>query len=336
MARRWANKEQWPTRRAWLKLLKASRIPVKSEEVPVMKWESDRRGTYQQQNPEEDKWLVACTTERKENGKCNRIWIRGGPSNPKFKEVCDRIGSISPHDITGNYAGGFVKGQALSKDKVAVLRTLGGKERPSFVFRITHDGTRDGKVKPMPFGGLKARGYGNVKTDPIHFQDEVQFHLVWNSRRKSPFISVATTLRLALLFCEMYTYRRCQNVKLHIIKTFGEEWDDANQRMYRVNHLVEELGLRSRGVYYFECLVENFISERSVVATVTDWKSVPPGWIAQMELFSDRMRWRRHVAKIEKEMRAAMKERNKGEKKPKEKIEVLPRSKGFQRGSLKA
>ena len=336
MTRRWENKNQWLTKRALLKLLKASRVPVESEEVPVMKWEADRRGTFQHKNPEEDMWLVACMTERKEKGRCNRIWIRGGPSNPKFKEICDTIGSISPDDIAANNGGGFVKGQALSKDKISVLRTLGGEERPRFVFRITHEGTRYGKVQPMPFGGLKARGYGKVKTDPMHFQDEVQFHLVWSSRRKTPFISVAITMGLALLFCENYAYHRCQNIKLHIIKTFGEEWDHAKQRMFRVNHLVEKLGLRPRDVYQFECLVENFILESSVVATVTDWKSVPPRWTKHMERLSDRMRWRRQAQEIEKKMRATMKERNQGEKKPKEKIEGLPRSQGFQRVNLKA
>lgn len=318
--------DDWPERSAWIKLLKECNA-VKAEEMTVLKWEASRNEpTFQHERLEVDLWLVKFMAEQR-----NKVWVRGGTNSPAFKEIRDKIGRILPEDIAGNNSGGFVMGKALSTDKTAILRTCGGLDRPRFVFRVTHEGTSDGKIKPMPFGGLKARGYGSIKTDPIHFQDLVQLHLNWNWRGKSPFISVAVHVELALLFCEAYTFRRCRGIKLHVIKTSGKEWDHANQRMFRVNDLVDKLKLRSRDVYHAECLVENSIPEGSVVRTVTDWKRIPPRWKSYMRSISDCLRWNRHAQEIEKKMRAVMKEQTKGEKKPREKIESRPRSKGFQR-----
>lgn len=142
-----------------------------------------------------------------------------------------------------DFRGSFVKGQPLAKDKIGIVETCGGVDRLPFVFRVTHGGIEDGKVAPLPFNGIKARGHDVTKADPTHFQDLVQGHLNGQWRGPSPFVSVATDLDPALVFREIHAHQKCREIELHLIQTTGPEWDHEEQRMFHVFSVTAALKL---------------------------------------------------------------------------------------------
>jgi len=254
---------------------------VEKETVKVARWNPDRMMTgLQSKSPNVDFWLVDCTIEKESTGKRKKIWARAGLGQSVYEKFHETLG-IEPDGTARGMAGGFVKGQAYRG--TTTLCTASGKDRPEFVFRVTHEGTRDGSIKAMPFGGLKARGYGRIRTDAIHFQDLVQRHLNPNSRAQGPFISVGRYMDRALFYCEFYIKKGCQGIKIHRIKTSGDAWNHKEQRMFSVQHLVIQFDLRTgmREAFRDDYLIENEIPTACIVETVDPW-DFPASWVTRM------------------------------------------------------
>lgn len=225
-----------------------------------------------------------------------------GAANPKVMELYDSLGMDPDSTKIRSFAGGFVRGHALSEDKTAIIRVCTGKDLNRFAVRVVHDG--------MPYDGLKARGYGETKTDPLHFQDVTQLHLNWNWRGKSPFVFIASSLNLALVICEVYLRKRCKGIKIHLIDMWAEAWNPKQQRIFCVSHLVRQFGLRDRLAYHSECLVESEVPRACIVETMDD-ERIPAAWFDFMDSISsalERKDNRREAQKIYQRVREARKE----------------------------
>ena len=108
------------------------------------------------------------------------------------------------------------------------IRTCGGAARPRVVFRVAHGG--NDKTPPSPFGGLRARGWGERETNPLYFQVMLQDHLKWICREKSPFMSVTNGLGRAVRVCQSYSNRGYRGVRVYTIDTATAGWDHREQR----------------------------------------------------------------------------------------------------------
>jgi ribosomal protein L34 len=138
--------------------------------------------------------------------------------------------------------------------------------------------------------------------------------------RKSPFISVAGTLRLAGLICAEYIKKGCQGIKLHVIQMSGEGWDPHKQRIFRVTDLARQFGFRMRKAYKSEYLIESEIPEACVIETmdISGISDIPRNWEHYMAGTLDALDWkkqRRDFRKlIEAARRMALKNRLKPQK----------------------
>ena len=182
-------------------------------------WDRDPR--EQTQAPDVELWMAQTTTEH-EFDRRTKPWEKEDSS--KLKELCEALDISVPDSIVSGKSSGFVKGYGLRPESITSLHTLGGADRPRFVYRVVH--------ADSPFEGLKARGHGKVKTDALHFQVLLQEHLNWKCRWASPFLSVATTLDKALVICGTY-YGKCrEGIKIHIIDTHAEGWNHHELRLF--------------------------------------------------------------------------------------------------------
>ncbi|KAK3688681.1 heterokaryon incompatibility protein-domain-containing protein [Podospora appendiculata] len=195
-------------------------VPVEGNQVA--KWK--RSDVRQDENPEHEVWMARSEAVP---GKKTRVWIRQG--SPNLQEICLKYSIPSDALILQSTFCGFVKGRPL-KEVATTIKTAGGAQRPTIVYRAVHDG--------HPFESVKARGFGKRETDPLYFQWMLQRHLVWNCRDESPFMSVTNNYKRALVMAANYAMRSRTGVRIWKIQTDGpgDSWDDQSQRMWHVSY----------------------------------------------------------------------------------------------------
>jgi len=231
-------------------------VPV--EEIKVVKWGVEDEKV--ERNPGVDVWMV----RRVDEPRYFVPWYK--KDSAQVKELSELYPEMS-FDAAGAIEGGFLNGRVL-EDPAVTIRTCGGKDRPRYVYRVVHEGNEEVGLPGHPFGGLKARGYGLVQTDPHYFQLLLQKHLVWKTRHvQSPFLSVTNRKFKARSIAEFYHERGYLGIKIMLIDTTSNAWDHPNQRLWKVNYLVDKLRLTKHEYFESEWVVENEIPEAAVVDT---------------------------------------------------------------------
>jgi hypothetical protein len=283
----------------------------------LAKWDAARKGKLQEENPDVYMWLVDSKDE--DIGSFGAVYVRGGADNPKFKGLCERLG-MAPEETVKNSRGSFLKGQPLLEEETVTIPVLYGKHRPPFGFRTTHGGSPDGSVAPMPYRGMKPRGYGVVKTDPLRKQAFFQRHLNWRWRGRSPFLSVTTRIEVVQYFADMYRLQGCRDVKIHLINMHAEDWDRDEPPVFYAADVVRAFGiLRERDSYETEYLVEGAIPEGSIIATAEGGK-VPRHW----EAFAEKPRSKAALTKLLRELRKLLVRAKKEQSRRQNKRQVAP------------
>jgi len=229
---------------------------IPPEDVKVARWGIvDEK---QRSKPDVEVWLVKSAVEPI---KRFRIWEQNGST--KLQELCDIHNMEVKSVVTRNTSGGFINGRALLDTSITIT-TCGGEERPSYVYRVIHQGNDE--AEPTPFAGLRARGYGERETDALGFQIMLQKHLTWTCREKSPFLAAVDSLEKAVKYCEVFRSRGLRDIQVLKIRTSGPEWDHGLQRLWSTAVLAHSFQLRNLNTFEHEYVIENSIPPEAVVS----------------------------------------------------------------------
>lgn len=243
-----------------LELYVEAKLKIPREELQVVKWSKDP--CVYSEEPDVRAWLVKSAV--------TKVGFKVWTSSAFMKE----IEAIHPDACRTNlvHTGrprryGFVNGASLSELSTRII-TCTGEDRPTWLWRAVHDG--------MPHGGIRARGHDRVLNDTVFFQRHLQSHLVWRSRRLSPFISTSSALHRAVRFAAMFEARKQTGIKILMILTVGRHWDHGKSRLWCLTDLMPRLGLAPAEHNRYEYLVENSIPPQHI--KTFDWDSVKDVW----------------------------------------------------------
>ncbi|KAH8165571.1 hypothetical protein CIB48_g2707 [Xylaria polymorpha] len=220
---------------------------VPTEEVTVAKFGSSV--VNYTQNPDAKGWIVKRKTD---SDKPFRFWI--------LSEEHDTVRRVYPETPIEEGRGAFIWGRPLLSFAIPIYTYGTSRNRPKFLYRLTHDG--------QPHDGIKARGYGRVNIDPFSFHVLVLKHLDWRCRNPSPFLSTTNSRKKIDHVHKLYANRGFQNIRLIKFRTYGPGWDHKKQRMYHVPTLLKELHDRSpRYLQIMDCeyLIEGEIPRQSII-----------------------------------------------------------------------
>ncbi|KAI0116774.1 hypothetical protein F4814DRAFT_447776 [Daldinia grandis] len=256
-------------------------VPV--EEVLIPQY--GERRLAQASMPDIKAWIV---DSKAGNGIPFKLWMK-----PELYEELKALYPNIPSMGEIIRGGGFLQGRPMLEPSIAI-RTCGGSRRPKKLYRVIHAG--------QPFGGIKARGYGTVDINPLHFQILIQKHLNWNCSSPSPFLSVTDSLNKLRVIAAVSEARGFKDIEILDIDPAHESWDHRHQRLWNTRHLVDEFGtkiLKSRRFLHQEFLVENMIPPKSILRR-RPWKLLrrilDPG-----EFWVDMMRKKvKHVSRLKR------------------------------------
>ncbi|KAI4860134.1 hypothetical protein F4820DRAFT_453211 [Hypoxylon rubiginosum] len=231
-------------------------------ELPTQKIVVPRYGERriaQSSMPDIQAWIVDAKSEK---GIPFKLWMK--------PEAYQELSGLYPElpdaeDIIRR--GGFLHGRPMV-DIGIELETCGGPSRPTKLYRVIH--------ADQPFGGIKARGCGMIRIDPLHFQILVQKHLNWSCRNPSPFISVTDNLQKVKIVAAVYEARGFSGIEIIEFDTASPAWNNEEHRLWNVRDLVEKFGatvLKRRDYLEQEFLVEYSIPPGSITRRFS-WKSV--------------------------------------------------------------
>ncbi|KAI2777814.1 hypothetical protein F4815DRAFT_502127 [Daldinia loculata] len=230
-------------------------VPV--EKVVIAQY--GERRVAQATMPDIEAWVVDSKLEK---GIPFKLWMK-----PELHEELKVLYPNLPcaEDITRG--GGFLQGRPMLNPSITI-ETCGGDNRPKKLYRVVHD--------RHPFGGIKARGYGTVDINPLHFQVLVQKHLNWNCSSPSPFLSVTDNLDKVKVIAAVCEARGFAGIEVLELDPAHPSWDHRHQRLWNTKHLVDEFGtkiLQRRQFLHQEFLVENMIPPESILGR-HPWKSL--------------------------------------------------------------
>lgn len=264
-------------------------VPV--QEVTVARYDPCIRKIAGYQEPAKVKgWLTKSSTDK------NVPWVLR-----VLPEHVDEVKNAFPgvlDVIKGSRNVGCVNGTALLSTSFKVY-TVGGVERPEFMYRAIHGG--------QPHQGIKSRlGRGS---DPIFLHIHLRKHLRWACREPSPFLSVTQVQRkVCRVACE-YEMRGYSGIRIIKFRTSGPGWDHAVQRMWRARALLRLLGMRMDDRPYIdnEFLIEASIPAESIVAQY-NWRDFDLYGRIEADALAELARKQRR-AEVLKKRRAARKKK---------------------------
>lgn len=258
------------------------RNSVQSRDYIVAKW--GKKDEQQSSQPDIEVWLVRCVAATRHI----KAWALEG--SPKVRELCNQYGYEVTRILDRGSSGGFTKGRPLLNVAIRIS-TCAGDDLPEFLYRVVHDGYPPGEaphrrastisspppagnedetllIGPTPHGGLRARGYPNITTDPLYFQILLQFHFSPLSRVASPFMSTVDTYHRAVHTCHRFRQQGLRNIRVLKIRTTGPGWDPSTQRIWSAKHLIAAFSLGKHERCTWEYLIENSIPREAVVQTI--------------------------------------------------------------------
>lgn len=225
-----------------------------------------------------------------------KIFLKGGGAVLEVSLLCEPETLLS----TFPFLSFFLSFLSFQHTLVFLLfqglsKTNGKEPNIKIQYRVVHS--------EHPWGGVRARGYDKIATNPLTFQMHFQRHLKWSCRDLSPFMSTTDSLAKARRICAVYAHRGFTGIELLVIRTSdAASWRDT--RVFHVRTLIERFDLpvlRRRQYFDNEWLVET---------------EIPPGRYTRVPLYHVRSQcsgrsWEDHCreARLESERNGARKRR---------------------------
>ncbi|KAI1654922.1 hypothetical protein F4813DRAFT_392172 [Daldinia decipiens] len=256
-------------------------VPV--EKVVIAQYGEQR--VAQETMPDVEAWVVDSKVEK---GIPFKLWMR-----PELHENLKALYPSLPNAEEITRGGGFLQGRPMLKPAITI-ETCDGDTRPKRLYRVVH--------ARNPFGGIKARGYGTVDINPLHFQVLVQKHLNWNCSSPSPFLSVTDNLNKVTVIAAVCEARGFAGIEVLEFDPAHPSWDHRHQRLWNARHLVDQFGtkiLQRREFLHQEFLVENMIPPESILRR-RPWKSLR-GILDPGEFWLNMMRKKvKHISRLKR------------------------------------
>ncbi|KAI0844230.1 hypothetical protein F5Y00DRAFT_256179 [Daldinia vernicosa] len=232
-----------------------STIPI--EKVLIPRYGEQR--VAQASMPDVEAWVVNSKLDK---GIPFKLWMK-----PEMHKKLQAWYPNLPNAEDITHSGGFLRGRPMLETAITI-ETCGGDNRPKKLYRVVH--TR------QPFEGIKARGYGTVEINPLHFQVLVQKHLNWHCSSPSPFLSVTDNLDKLTVIAAVCEARGFTGIEVLEIDPAHSSWDHRHQRLWNTKYLVDKFDtqiLQRRMFLHHEFLVENMIPPESILGR-HPWKSL--------------------------------------------------------------